>query len=57
MVEDCELTIIDRSKQAVIFKKTFEATPSEQRMVIANSVSKQSSQSDIAEFLKSLPKK
>jgi hypothetical protein len=40
MVEDCGLTLIDRSKDAVVYKKTFAATPSQKAMVIANSVSK-----------------
>jgi hypothetical protein len=57
MVEDCDVTIIDRSQQAVVFKKQFEATPTDERAAIANSVSKQSSQGDIAAFLKGLPKK
>ena len=57
MVEDCELTLIDRSQQAVVFKKSFEATPEDERIAIANSVSTQSSQTEIAAFLKGLPKK
>ena len=57
MVEDCDVTMIDRSQQAVVYKKHFEATPSDRTAAIANSVSKQSSQKDIAEFLKGLPKK
>jgi hypothetical protein len=57
MVEDCDLTMIDRSKEAVICKKQFETTPSDERRAIGNSVSKQSSQSEIAAFLKGLPKR
>ena len=57
MVEDCELTMIDRPKEAVIFKKQFETTPSDERRAIGNSISKQSSQTEIATFLKGLPKK
>lgn len=57
MVEDCDLTLIDRTKMAVVYKKQFEATPEEQRAAIGNSVSKQSSQTQIAEFLKGLPRK
>jgi hypothetical protein len=57
MVEECELTLIDRPKDAVVFKKSFETTPSEQKRTYGNSVITQSSQSDIVEFLKSLPKR
>lgn len=56
-VEDCELTLIDRSKQTVVFKKMFEKEPSDTRRVYANSVGNQSSQFDIEQFLKGLPRK
>ena len=56
-VEDCELTMIDRSKPAVIFKKMFEKTPSEERRAIGNSVLRQSAGEDILQFLKGLPRK
>jgi hypothetical protein len=56
MVEDCELIMIDRSKPAVIFKKKFEKTPSEEATAYGNSMSQQSSQTDILQFLKGLPK-
>ena len=55
-VEDCELTMIDRAKEAVIFKKMFEKTPSEDRKVYGNSMAPQSAHPDIAQFLKGLPR-
>jgi hypothetical protein len=57
MVEECDLTMIDRKKEAVIFKKMFEKKPQEDRKFVGNSVLPQSAQTDIVEFLKSLPKK
>ena len=56
-VEDCNLTMIDRSKSAVIFKKNFAKTPTEDRRVTGNFVVTQSAQSDVLEFLKGLPRK
>ncbi len=56
-VEDCELTLIDRSLQAVIFKKKFEKEPDDKQRVYANSVGRQSASRDIEEFLKNLPRK
>lgn len=57
MIEDCELTMIDRSKPAVIFKKKFEKTPSEEATAYGNSMALQSAQTDILQFLKGLPKR
>jgi len=57
MVEDCDLTMIDRSKAAVVFKKSFEKTPTEDRRVTGNFVVTQSAQSDVLEFLNSLPRR
>jgi hypothetical protein len=55
-VEDCELTMIDRSKTAVVFKKLFEKTPSEDRKVYTDSVMTQTSQGEVLQFLKGLPR-
>lgn len=55
-VEDCELTMIDRSKAAVVFKKMFEKTPSEERIVSGTSVLRQTTHLDILPFLKRLPR-
>ncbi len=57
MVEDCNLTLIDRSKQAVIFKKAFEKTPAQDRSTRGDFVVTQTSQDEILAFLKGLPKK
>ncbi|MDQ6787400.1 MAG: hypothetical protein M3033_11395 [Acidobacteriota bacterium] len=56
-VEDCNLTMVDRSKQAVIFKKKFEKTPSDERRAMGNFVGTQSAQEDVLQFLKGLPRK
>ncbi|MCY7345333.1 MAG: hypothetical protein LH614_03860 [Pyrinomonadaceae bacterium] len=56
-VEDCELTLIDRSMPAVVFKKKFEKEPDDKRRVYANSVVRQTAQQDIEAFLKNLPRK
>lgn len=56
-VEDCDLTLIDRSKPAVIYKKKFEKEPSDERRVTGNFVGRQSSQEDVSQFLKTLPRK
>lgn len=56
MVEDCELTLIDHTKKAVIFKKLFEKTPSQERADRGGFVVTQSSQEDVLQFLKDLPK-
>lgn len=54
--EDCELTLIDRSKQAVVFKKMFEKTPSDDYKVVGNTILRQSAHQDILPFLKGLPR-
>ena len=54
---DCELTMIDRAKPAVIFKKKFEKTPSEESKAYGNSMQQQGSGEDILQFLKGLPRK
>jgi hypothetical protein len=56
-VEDCELTMVDRSKQAVILKRKFEKAPSQERRAYGNSVVRQSAQEDVLQFLKGLPRK
>lgn len=56
-VEDCELTMIDRTKPAVVLKRKFEKTPSDERRVYGNSVIRQSAMDDILQFLKGLPKR
>lgn len=57
MVEDCDLTLIDRSKAAVIYKKRFEKTPAEEKRAYGDSVITQSAQSDVSAFLAGLPKR
>ena len=54
--EDCELTMIDRSKAAVIFRKMFEKTPSQESRAYGNTVARESAQTDILQFLKGLPR-
>lgn len=57
-VEDCELTIIDRTREAVIFKRKFEKTPSPEQKIYGNSgAAYESAQQDIVQFLKNLPQK
>jgi len=56
-VEDCELTLINRSISAVIFKKKFEKEPDDKQRVYANSVGRQTPLQDISQFLKNLPRK
>jgi hypothetical protein len=56
-VEDCELTMIDRSKAAIVFKKMFEKTPdAERKSYTGNSVLHQSTNLEILPFLKDLPR-
>jgi hypothetical protein len=55
--EDCELRIIDRSKQAVIPRKKFEKTPSAESKAYGNSIQQQSSAVDILQYLKGLARK
>jgi hypothetical protein len=56
-VEDCELTIIDRAKAAVVCKKSFEKTPQQDRKVVRNMVLAETAQTDVLQFLKSLPRR
>jgi hypothetical protein len=55
-VEDCELTMIDRSKAAVVFKKMFVKDPSAERKTTGKSVLRQTTHLDILPFLKGLPR-
>ncbi|HEX7176331.1 MAG TPA: hypothetical protein VF240_13795 [Pyrinomonadaceae bacterium] len=54
--EDCELTMVDRSKAAVVYKKLFEKTPSQERKAYGNTMVRESAQTDILQFLKGLPR-
>ena len=54
--EDCELTMIDRSKSAVVYRKMFEKAPSQERKAYGNSMLRESAQTDVLKFLKSLPR-
>jgi len=54
--EDCELTMVDRSKAAVVYKKMFEKAPSQERKAYGNSMVRESAQTDILQFLKGLPR-
>lgn len=54
--EDCELTVVDRSKAAVVFKKMFEKTPSQERKAYGNSMMRESAQTEVLQFLKGLPR-
>lgn len=54
--EDCELTMVDRAKAAVVFKKMFEKTPSQERKAYGNSMIRESAQTDVLQFLKGLPR-
>lgn len=56
-VEDCELTLIDRPAQKVILNKKFEKQPSNERRVYGNSVVRETAQEEVAQYLKTLPKK
>lgn len=55
--EDCDLTMIDRKKDAVVYKRRFEKTPSEERRAYGNTMIRQSAQEDILQFLKGVPRK
>jgi len=56
-VEDCALTIIDRAKAAVVFKKMFEKTPDATYKVSkSGSIYTQTALWDITDFLKGLPR-
>ena len=54
--EDCELTMVDRSKAAVVYKKMFEKAPSQERKAYGNSMARESSQTEVLQFLKGLPR-
>lgn len=54
--EDCELTMVDRSKSAVVYKKMFEKAPSQERKAYGNSMLRESSQTEVLQFLKGLPR-
>lgn len=56
MVEDCDLTLIDRSKPAIIYRKRFEKTPEQEKLAYGDSVVKQSAQSEVQKFLSGLPR-
>ena len=55
--EDCELTMIDRAKAAVILRKKFEKTRSAESKAYGNSILQQISAADILQYLKGLPGK
>ena len=54
--EDCELTMVDRSKAAVVFKRMFEKAPSRERKAYGNSMTRESAQTEVLQFLKGLPR-
>ena len=56
-VEDCELTLIDRTTPAVVFRRKFEKAPSPERKAVGNTVATQSAQEDVSQFLKVLPRR
>jgi hypothetical protein len=56
-VEDCQLTMIDRSRAAVVYRKRFEKTPQQDRKVVRNMVLAESAQTDVLQFLKALPRR
>lgn len=56
-VEDCELTLIDRAGQKVILVRKFEKTPSDERRAYGNGVIRETSQDEVVQFLKGLPRK
>lgn len=56
-VEDCELTLIDRTKNKVILKKFFEKSPDAESRVYGNSINRQTASIDVAQFLKDLPRR
>ncbi len=56
-VEDCVLRLIDRTENVTIFERKFEKDPSDERYAYGNSIVRQSSEEDIVQYLKGLPRK
>lgn len=55
-VKNCGLTMIDRSKGAVIFRKMFEVDPGAETKVYGNNVVQKSAALDVLPFLQGLPR-